>query len=90
MSNTPSEPEDAGKDEAELIRSEFEAIVSGLSLDESAPSTYLDELERIDRSEAFIPPNPPSQSLRTFFFSAKNAIERWFKRGFHDNDGIEL
>ena len=90
MSNTPHEPDDAGNDEEELIRSEFESIVSGLSLDESAPTSYLDELERIDRSEAFIPPNPPSQSPRTFFFSAKRAIERWFKRGYHEDDGVEL
>jgi hypothetical protein len=38
-----------GFDEEELIRSEFESIVSGLSLDESAPTTYLDDLDRIDR-----------------------------------------
>ena len=36
-------------DEEELIRSEFESIVSGLSLDESAPTTNLDDLDRIDR-----------------------------------------
>ena len=90
MSNTPNVPDNPGNEEEELIRSEFESIVSGLSLDESAPTTYLDELERIDRSEVFIPPNPPTQSPRTFFFSARNAILRWFKRGYHDDDGVEL
>jgi hypothetical protein len=39
-------------DEEDLIRSEFDSIVSGLSLDESTPNTYLDDLERIEKIEA--------------------------------------
>jgi carboxylesterase len=46
-------------DERELIDAEFDSIVSGLSLDESAPTTYLDELDaRPYDAEGFIPPNP--------------------------------
>lgn len=45
-------------DENELIDAEFESIVSQLSLDESAPTTYLDELDARD-DEHFIHPNPP-------------------------------
>ncbi len=47
-------------DEKELIDAEFEAIVSGLSLDLSEPTTYLDELEAAENSasEKFTPPNP--------------------------------
>ena len=46
-------------DERELIDAEFESIVSGLSLDESAPTTYLDELDaRPNDPEGFTPPNP--------------------------------
>ncbi len=46
-------------DERELIDAEFDSIVSGLSLDESAPTTYLDELDaRPYDPEGFIPPNP--------------------------------
>jgi carboxylesterase len=46
-------------DERELIDAEFESIVSGLSLDESAPTTYLDELDaRTNDAEGFTPPNP--------------------------------
>jgi hypothetical protein len=84
------DPKDDGFDEEELIRSEFESIVSGLSLDESSASTYLDELDQIDHSDRFVAPNPPPQSPRTFFFSAKRAIERWFKRGYHEDDGVAL
>ena len=50
-------------DEEDLIRSEFESIVSGLSLDESSPNTFLDDLELVEKLEAqntdegFAPPN---------------------------------
>ena len=45
-------------DERELINAEFESIVAGLSLDQSTPNTYLDQLEAIDESERFVAPNP--------------------------------
>jgi len=38
-------------DEMELINAEFDSMVAGLSLDESSPRTYLDELEEIEREE---------------------------------------
>ena len=87
MNNSKKEPEDF--DEEELIRSEFESIVSGLSLDESAPTTYLDELERID-DQGFVQPNPPRQSPQGFIASAKSAIKRWLHRGHHDDDGATI
>jgi hypothetical protein len=76
-------------DEEDLIRSEFESIVSGLSLDESAPTSYLDELDRID-DEGFVQPNPPRQTPLGFIASAKRAINRWFHRGYHEDDGAAL
>ena len=81
-------PEDF--DEEELIRSEFESIVSGLSLDESAPTTYLDELDAFEDHNRFIPPNPPGQSPRAFFRSVKKAIRRWFNSGYRNDDGATL
>jgi carboxylesterase len=56
-------------DERELIDAEFDSIVSGLSLDESAPTTYLDELDaRPYDPEGFAQPNPklpsPDQTSR--------------------------
>lgn len=44
-------------DETELIDAEFESMVSQLSLDESAPTTYLDELDARGE-EHFEHPNP--------------------------------
>ncbi len=83
-------PKDDDFDEEELIRSEFESMVSGLSLDESSTSTYLDELDQIDRTDRFVAPDPPRQSPRAFFLSAMRAIERWLKRGYHEDDGVAL
>ena len=44
--------------ETDLVDAEFDSIISGLSLDESAPTTYLDELDNFDEVNRFIPPNP--------------------------------
>jgi hypothetical protein len=45
--------EDPGnnEDDTELINAEFESMVAGLSLDQSSPRTYLDELDEIEREE---------------------------------------
>lgn len=48
-------------DDSELIDAEFQSIIEGLSLDESSPSTYLDELdgrEFINDEEHFQEPDP--------------------------------
>lgn len=88
MSNPRSGPDEF--DEEELIRSEFDSIVSGLSLDEAAPTTFLDELDAIEDSHRFIPPNPPRQSPRVMWRAIKGAVKRWFHRGYHDDDGATL
>ena len=87
MSNEKKEPE--GFDDEELIRSEFDSIVSGLNLDQSSPSTYLDDLDRIDK-EGFNQPNPERQTPRGFIDSARNAIKKWFHRNDRDDDGAAL
>lgn len=48
-------------DDSELIDAEFQSIIEGLSLDESTPNTYLDELDKfelIGDDEHFEEPNP--------------------------------
>ena len=45
-------------DDSDLVNAEFESIVSTLSLDESTPSTYLDQIDAIDDYERFVAPNP--------------------------------
>lgn len=52
-------------DEEALINAEFNSIVSELSLDESSPTTYLDELDRIDQADGdhFVQPNPKKPEM---------------------------
>ena len=72
--------------ENDLVDAEFESIVSGLSLDQSSPTTYLDELDRIDQSNRFIPPNPGKINLDqmqrssavAFLGSAAYLLLYWF------------
>ena len=45
-------------DDSELVNAEFDSIVSTLSLDQSSPTTYLDQLDAIDDSESFVAPDP--------------------------------
>ena len=45
-------------DDSELVNAEFDSIVSTLSLDQSSPTTYLDQLASIDDSDRFVAPDP--------------------------------
>ena len=57
--------ENEGSDEEDLIKAEFDSIVEGLSLDESSPTTYLDELDRFEDVNRFTPPsNSQEESSR--------------------------
>ena len=45
-------------DDSELVDAEFNSIVSTLSLDQSSPSSYLDQLDQLDHSDRFVAPDP--------------------------------
>ena len=51
-------------DDSELVNAEFDSIVSTLSLNQSSPSSYLDQLEAIDHSERFVAPNPDLPKIK--------------------------
>ena len=51
-------------DDSELVNAEFDSIVSTLSLNQSSPSSYLDQLEAIDHSERFVAPNPDLPTIK--------------------------
>jgi hypothetical protein len=70
----------------ELINMEFESMVEGLSLDESSPSTYLDELDNFVDENKFVAPTPPRKSISASFKSAVDAFKKW-KDGKTDRDG---
>jgi hypothetical protein len=64
-------------DEEDLIKAEFDSIVEGLSLDESAPTTYLDELDRFEEENKFTPPVIPRKKLRDQVRDMKLSFKRW-------------
>ena len=68
----------------------FDSSAKGCAEDESAPTTYLDDLDAIQDSNRFIPPNPPRQSPRAMWRAVKRAVKRWFHRGYHEDDGATL
>ena len=92
MSDRDSLP-DSG-DEQELINAEFEAMVSGLNLNQSSPRTYLDELAEIEKSESaelYLPPRT-KRGLHGTVAHISESIKRWWKRphsqgGTDDGDG---
>jgi hypothetical protein len=83
-------------DEQDLINAEFDSLVAGLNLDQSSPTTYLDELDGIEKSEAFKAPHIPAKKVGRKSFleslqSARMSFEKWKRnRGDHDGDGAVL
>ena len=69
--------ENEGFDEEDLIKAEFDSIVEGLSLDESSPTTYLDELDRFEEVDKFTPPAVPKKKLRDQVRDMKLSFKRW-------------
>ena len=72
-----SKRDQGGDFDDELVNAEFESMVEGLSLDESAPTTYLDELDSFHDTNKFIPPVPPKKSLKEQYREAKKSVIRW-------------
>jgi hypothetical protein len=83
-------PRDRDEDEIELINAEFESMVADLNLDQSAPTTYLDELDAIEKSEnaeIYCPPRV-RRGLHETVEDVRETIRRWWNRpGNDDSDG---
>jgi hypothetical protein len=84
--------ENEDEDELNLINAEFESIIEGLSLDESTPNTYLDELDQFEKVNRFTPPAIPKKSLFQELRDARNAFLKWFKNSNNQNpeDGASI
>lgn len=89
MTSTSDDAQNPGEDEKDLIDEKFQALVSGLSLDESSPTTYLDELDRRNDEEHFTPPVPQKMQLRNFFSDCINAFKKWKDNPRSDNSGLD-
>jgi len=87
-----SKRDQSGDFDDDLVNAEFESMVEGLSLDESSPTTYLDELDSFVDTNRFIPPIPPKKSLKEQYRDAKNSVIRWKNNRNKENpeDGAAL
>lgn len=67
-------------------------MVAGLSLDQSTPNTYLDDLDQSSALDDnhFEEPNPSWPGFRNFILSARMAIKRWMRHENNRDDGVEL
>ncbi|CAN2206010.1 hypothetical protein MCEMZLE2_00867 [Candidatus Nanopelagicaceae bacterium] len=76
----------------ELIKAEFDSMVEGLSLDESAPTTYLDELDSFEDHNRFTPPAIPKRGIKDQVRDAFRAMTRWKNNAHNDHpeDGAAL
>ena len=63
---------DIENNDDELINAEFESMVAGLSLDESHPTNFLDDLDRPDPEDHFQAPNPALEPIHDR--SKRNAL----------------
>jgi len=95
MASTSDDANDANsaqnpyEDDKDLIDEKFQALVSGLSLDQSSPTTYLDELERNVDDEHFTPPVPEKITRKKFFTDGINAFKKWKDNPRSDNSGLD-
>ena len=87
--NDANAAQNPGEDEKDLIDEKFQALVSGLSLDQSSPTTYLDELARSVDDDHFTPPTPAKNNLKKTFTDGINAFKRWKDNPRSDNSGLD-
>ena len=76
--NEANDAQNPGEDEKDLIDEKFQALISGLSLDQSSPTTYLDELDRNVDDEHFTPPTPAQMNLKKSIMISWTRPVKWF------------
>jgi hypothetical protein len=86
-------PRERDDDEMELINAEFESMVADLNLDQSSPTTYLDDLDaiakadKLENSEIYYPPKV-RRGLHGTISHLLASIKSWWRRpGNDDTDG---
>ena len=81
--------------ERELIDAEFESMVAGLSLDQSAPTTFLDDLDAIEDEgtsrELYALPPSEKKAVRDRITDSIKTFKNWWSRNDSDEgDGAVL
>ena len=85
-----SKPEqNPGEDDQDLMDEKFHALVSGLSLDQSAPTDYLDILARAEVAEGFTPPEPEKIQFFTSIKEGMKAFKKWKDNPRKDNTDLD-
>ena len=92
--DNPRQGDDSEKDEMDLINAEFESMVSHLSLDQSTPTTYLDEIDAIEKAdtdrEIYAFPAKSQKSFRTRIIDSIQTFKSWGNRNNNEGDGAIL
>lgn len=85
-----SKPEqNPGKDDQDLIDDKFNALVSGLSLDQSAPTDFLDSIADHHEVDGFTPPVPQRINFFTSMKEGIKAFKKWKDNPRRDNTDLD-
>ena len=87
-SEDPHAAQNPRDDEKDLIDEKFHALVSGLSLDQSSPTSYLDELDKND-DDHFTPPSPEKIKIKKFIIDGFASFRKWKDNSRPDDSGLD-
>jgi hypothetical protein len=88
-SDDPKPEQNPGEDDQDLMDEKFHALISGLSLDQSAPTDYLDILARGEEVEGFTPPEPEKIQFFASIKEGLKAFKKWKDNPRKDNTDLD-
>jgi hypothetical protein len=88
-SDDPKPERNPGEDDQDLTDEKFHALVSGLSLDQSAPTDYLDILARGEEVAGFTPPEPEKIQFFSSIREGIKAFKKWKDNPRKDNTDLD-
>jgi len=88
-SDDPKPEQNPDEDDQDLMDEKFHALISGLSLDQSAPTDYLDILARGEEVAGFTPPEPEKIQFLASIKEGLKAFKKWKDNPRKDNTDLE-
>ena len=88
-SDDPKPEQNPGEDDQDLMDEKFHALISGLSLDQSAPTDYLDILARGEEVAGFTPPEPEKIQFFSSIKEGIKAFKKWKDNPRKDNTDLD-